>query len=819
MSRRRSAPLLLACAALLLGSSPCAVPETGVGTPSFHFEAPLYRQLSLPGPRDLTLQMPASAVPGSLEVRLDGVPVDTSSLVSGGGGAVSTSMGAVEEGEHVLEAEVLSSFLGFLTIRRRAMTAFEVVDLEDPDACEVLNGAECLLPYPSSRFLVPDASLPNGTRLEIPQVGLPVLVGDPLDPAPFSVLDGFSPTVQLIMHFPGGVDLEQPFVSRLLAPVPPAVPPPYVGIRTYDDTSLQPESRTVLIRADTGERIVHFVELDARAATDDRRALILRPGRSLEPGGRYIVAVRGLVHPDESPIEPEPAFAVLRDGRPTDIAAIESRRAHFEANVFPALAAAGVERDDLILAWDFTVQSQDVTTGQVLSMRDQVYAWLDEQIAQDQQTFAITEVEANDCSVEGETTWKILHGTFQTPLFLTADPEAQNLAVAFLSVDASGAPVPNGITNPVFSLAIPCSALDAEGPTNHPLLLGHGLFGTGRGMVEAFAEGFGGDFVTAATDWRGLSQRDLLWVGSRVIGSPALGGHRLNNFPALPDRLKQGQINTLLLARMLERGVFDVDPEVQVDGEGVLDPGAEVFYYGISLGGIMGTWFASLTEDVERFNLDVPAINFSFLLQRSTQFGSCGGPVPCFEDLLAAVGLTDPMQTLLGLQLQHELWVRGEPAGYVQFLRDAIASGEKKVLMQVAWLDKQVSNQAQEVMARSLGLPSLVGSLLQGLVEIPDVAGPLESALVIYDTGAFDIFDPAQNDPSLDPPLIPPLANVVPSGRCDPHAARLLIPASLDQQLEFLRPNGTIQNFCDGICDGAVPSEWPGGTPPCDPLP
>ncbi len=64
--------------------------------------------------------------------------------------------------------------------------------------------------------------------------------------------------------------------------------------------------------------------------------------------------------------------------------------------------------------------------------------------------------------------------------------------------------------------------------------------------------------------------------------------------------------------------------------------------------------------------------------------------------------------------------------------RDGTASGLGPGLpfTAVAWLDKQVSNQATEIMARSLGVPNLVGSVQQGLQEISDQTGPLNSALV-----------------------------------------------------------------------------------------
>jgi len=114
--------------------------------------------------------------------------------------------------------------------------------------------------------------------------------------------------------------------------------------------------------------------------------------------------------------------------------------------------------------------------------------------------------------------------------------------------------------------------------------------------------------------------------------------------------------------------------------------------------------------------------------------------------------------------------------------------------------------------ARSLGVPNDEGSILQGLEGIPDVTGPQDSALVIYDTGSFDLWTPAHA------PFIPPLANLIPSGVCDPHGTpRISIPASLDQAEAFLQPGGQIENFCTGICDGVEVNDQPSGGP-CDPL-
>jgi hypothetical protein len=679
-----------------------------------------------------------------------------------------------------------------------------------------------MLPYPSDVFLVEDPTRPAGynpLRVAVDASALPVVKGPPLDPTPYNELDGASPTAQILMHFPGaGVDLALSNASRLLPPGSP-VSPPYVDTRTHDGTSLLATSPSLLIDTQTGERVLHFLEVDARAdGNPARQSLIMRPGRALTPGRRYIVAIRDLVEVGGAPIEAEAPFAALRDDRATTIGALESRRAHYEADIFPQLASAGVNREDLILAFDFTVQSEAALTGEVLSMRDDSYTWLGDGNA----AFTVASVEENDCDLPDQVVWRVVRGTYEVPLFLTADPEVDINSIGLLNhTDSDGLPDQNGVTNPPYTISLPCSALEEDPPTPHPVVLGHGLFGVGDDMVTGFGDFFDGTYIGGATNWRGMSTDDLNWIVYSVIG---FGSSQLNNFPALPDRLKQGQINTQVLARMMKHGLFNTHACFQVRdplpadcttagpdplAEGVF-PGSptenvEMFYFGVSLGGIMGTWFAALTSDVERFNVDVPAINFSILLQRSTQFSN-------FDPLLNLIGLGDPMDKILGLGLIHELWVKGEPSGYVKSLASEVASDDKKLLITVAWLDKQVSNQATEIMARSLGVSNLIGSVQEDLQEIPDAAGPLSSALVIYDTGSFDIFDPAHD------PYIPPLANLIPSPKCDPHGGpRISIPASIDQVTAFLQPGGQILNYCTGICDGVEPNDQPEGGS-CDPL-
>lgn len=674
--------------------------------------------------------------------------------------------------------------------------------VDTPAECEILNAVECLLPYPSSRFLV-EADTPTGWAVRLPQAGIPPVNGPVIPASMFDGLDGFSPGSQILMHFPQGVDLAASNASRLLEPEccgqPPG--PPWIDTRTHTDRSLDLDSPTVLLDADTGERVLHFVETDGRPHDPARELFFLRPAVILAPGHRYVVAVRGLVAPDGAPVEPELPFRLLRDGVGTDSAAIEARRPHFETVVFPALEAAGVARDDLILAFDFVVGSEERLSGAMRSMRDQAYAWLDT-VEDDpgQVPFTIDDVQENDCEQPGTIVWRTITGTYQVPLFLTGPITGDTTPVT--NVDENGVPVQNGFHDARLVATLPCAAREGMEPSQ-VVLMGHGLFQEAPLFPTIIPplvnQVLPWTAIAIGTDWRGLSGLDLVWVGERIIG---LGGQsELHNFPAFPARLRQGMLNTLVLARLMKSGLLNRHPAFQRDGgEGVLPgPSEPVYYFGVSLGGIMGTYLAGLTPDIEHFVLDVGAVNFSCMLPRATPFKP-------FFALLNTIGLTDSMRIWLGVQLTHELWASAEPVSVVHRVTADPYPGSgasKHILYTAAWLDHQVSNTCTEIAARTMRLPVLAGSYQQSLVGMPDVDGPVDSALVFHHVGQLDILDPAHA------PYIPPLTNDVAMDPCDPHGVpKSSVPTSIRQSIDFLL-TGQASNFCEGLCDGDVPDELP----------
>lgn len=744
----------------------------------------------------IAVSFDVQTAPVAVELRVDGVALTADvDSVSGHASATATNLTA---GTHRLEVQV-----DYGDETKTASLEFAAIALTNPDECEILNGAACLLPYPSSRFLEP-ADTATGFRLAFPLSGMPMQQGRPFPVEPFHRMDGFSPTVGITMHFPQGVDPELSGASRLLAET-----------RTHDLRSLDADSPSLLLDAETGEPVLHFIEIDARAAMNnrlDREVLILNPATSLTPGHRYIVAMRNLVDRTGAPVVAEPVFAALRDDVPTAIDAVEARRPQMET-LFTELGTFGVARDELVLAFDFVVASDDSLTGEMLQMRDETFAWLEEHSAE--QTFSVTKVTENNCDVAGTRVWRMVEGTYQVPLYLEADPLLQPDTAARFRRDDADMPVAEGVTNPPFTIAVPCTIFEPESPVAYPIVLGHGLFGDGRGVVRDLTgtpEIEALPYIAGATDWTGLASLDSGGgdqIPTSFVGRVALDQPR--NFPALPDRLRQGQLNTLVLARMMKSGAFNLDPAFRIPGGGGVFPGPDVpeFYFGASLGGIMGLMFAALSPDVENVLVNVPGINFSLLLPRSTAF-------LVFEAAIRLTGVTDPIQQRMLLLLTHELWVRGESAGYATHVtRDPLpGTNVKNVLLTAALYDQLVTNLATELAARTLGVPSLEGSILPARPGIPDVSGPVSGAVQFYDAGTFDPNDPVQAS------FIPPLTNVQPvANRCDPHGRQAFIPASIDQLFEFLRPGGEIRSFCNGACDGGEPYELPyNGARPCNPF-
>jgi hypothetical protein len=601
-------------------------------------------------------------------------------------------------------------------------------------ACDPIAPAYCAHPFPSNVFTTADDATVTGRRLALSADLLPVsYYGNSPDPAAWSALDGFSPGTPMHVHMPGASSSGLPTAATI-------------------ERSLDPDCPTVLLDADTGELVPHFAELNAVASDPAKAELFIRPAARLREGARYIVAIRGVLDRDGEPLPASGAFAALRDG--TSIPeedSVEDRRPLY-TDIFTRLKDAGVERSDLQLAWDFTTASGGVLRDRLIAMRDAALGTVGTAGA----AFTIDSIDED---------WAPgiafrVQGTFDVPMFLD-----QPGFGAQLQRDADGRPVAASTYAFPFELIVPQSGAQTPAPI---LQYGHGLLSTHEEIEGEDLVSFAADhgYALLATDWIGLTTPDQPFIA--VI----LESGELENYESMFAQLSQSMVNALVLMRTGTGGLA-ADPTFGA----YLDPSRR-YYYGISLGGIMGSLYLALSPDVERGVVDVMGAPFVTLLDRSRQFDT-------FFDI-ANAAFPDPRDVQLSLTLLQMLWDRVEPNGFLPHVSGNPLPGtpDHTVLMRLALGDHSVSNVGAEYMARTIGAP-LVDQGTGEVFGLDTVAAPhTGTALVRWDFGL--------------PPI--PDCPAPPAACTDPHGAlRSLDPA--DAQLDsFLRDGVVVVTCPGGVC-------------------
>jgi len=622
--------------------------------------------------------------------------------------------------------------------------------------CDFLDTSDCLFPFPSDYLTTTDPSTDTGRRVSFAAAGMPKNspAGAFVEPSDYNRNDGFSPGSSILLHVPN-LDLG----VTGAAPI------------TDIERSLDPGAPIVVVNATTLEHHLLFAELDANATSEATRALIIRPAVNFAENTRYIVALRTLKDADGAIIPPGADFLAYRDNTPTGDGIKEARRAHMEG-LFTTLEAAGVPRNDLYLAWDFTVASQRNLTERMLFVRDDGFA----RLGTNAPPFTVTTIE-NDLDSR---IYRRVSGTFEVERYVNSpDPGAR------FDLGPDGLPLHQSTTQPaVFQCIIPRAALpNATDPATpaRASIYGHGLLGShtevSAGNVRDMANEH--NFVFCATKWIGMSNDDI----ANAVGIL----QDLSKFPSLTDRLQQSMLNQLFLARlMIHPQGFVSDPAFQdAFGTPVIDTSA-VFYDGNSQGGIFGGTVMAIAQDITRGVLGVPGMNYSLLLTRSVDFATYSAVLyPAY---------TNELQRPLVLALIQMLWDRSDPNGYAHHITsDPLPNTPAhKVLLHLAFGDHQVANVATEIETRTLGAsihqPAIAAgrhSDVNPYFGIPAIPGyPFDgSALIVWDSGA----------------ETPPIQNVAPSVGDDPHSDPRSTPSARTQKSEFLKIGGAVVDVCTGL--------------------
>jgi hypothetical protein len=688
--------------------------------------------------------------------------------------------------------------------------------LAKANRCETIAapGSNCLFPWPSDHFTVRDSGTGTGRLVNLETASMPQnRDGVPIDPTELNRSDGFSPGVSIVTHVPG---MDTPEAFRRTDPVP----------LTDMNEAYRQRAPIVLIDAETGNRKLIWTELDANATSPEETDLIIRVGKNLKEGHRYIVAMRRLKDASGDTIPAPPGFAIYRDGLATDTPAIESRRRHFE-RIFKTLKEAGIQRGDLYGAWDFTVASTENITGRMLHIRDDALSQLGDDTPGDgikqgrAPEFTITDVQTvnepnprpghenlkqTDPSHALENVREVT-GTFEVPCYLD-QPGCPSGSRYNLGPDGLPRQMPGNTYTANFTCNIPRSAVRQRPKRSgnwevirqdRTSMYGHGLFGDAGEVHTQNVRQLGHDenVVTCAADWIGMAEEDIV-----PAAIPAL--RDLSNFPPLPDRLQQGFLDFIYLGRLMSMpDGFASSPAFRFGGESVIDTEKGVFYYGNSQGGIAGGALTAVEPDVTRSVLYVPGMNYSTLLTRSVDF----------EDyaLLLYPSYPDEGVRPLLLSLIQMEWDRGEPNGYANHMTDDPLPGTPahKVLIEMAYGDHQVTNVATAVEARTIGAP-----LRRSALDTGRVPGAFESFFPKLRTlgslqgpaakgNGFFVWDIGPKRPDGMGGFLgtasAPITNTAPddSFGVDPHDTVIDTSHAVRHQIgQFIKPHGRILPVC-----------------------
>lgn len=631
------------------------------------------------------------------------------------------------------------------------------LEVGNADRCDPLDRRHCLLPFPSDTFTASDGGTDTGLHLNLAVASMITNdKGVQVATEHINRNDGWSPGAVMAFHVPG-LDLVETDV------------PPLTDLAR----SLETNSPSVLLDADTGERIPHWVELDQNVASDDDRLVLVRPAISLATGHRHIFALRGMKNAAGETIAAGDAFRAYRDELRTNVPEMEERRDRYEM-VFADLGNAGVARDDLYLAWDFTVASTRNLTERMLHIRDDAFAWLGDRVPS-------WHLESLEEPLDHRILRRI-EGTFEVPHYMTNDaaPGAEFV------YGEDGLPMRQGLYTAVFRCIVPRAAFAESGAAMpaRPSLYGHGLLGSEREVSASNVRDMANEhnFVFCASRWLGMAEEDVGNAITLLGDISGINGHA--------DRLQQGVLAQLFLGRlMIHPDGLGSDAAFQAMGTSVIDTN-ELYYDGNSQGAIMGAQLIAVAQDITKAVLGVPGMNYSLLLQRSVDWD-------VYRSLYEPA-YPEPLEQALGLLIMQLQWDRGEGNGYAAHMTDNPLPGTPahRVLLHVAFGDHQVAPASAEIAARTIGAVIHRPVVADG--RLPDVepGWGLETMIYPHDGSAIVFWD--SGSPT------PPTANLPPRLGEDPHGHPRNDVQVRHQKAAFLAPESRVIDIC-----GANPCQIP----------
>ena len=617
-----------------------------------------------------------------------------------------------------------------------------IVSVPNTAGCDNLNPIHCMLPFPSDAFLIEDNTTVTGLRVDYAENTLPTSgflsnQGEVANIESLNFLDGMSPSTQIMTAFSTLPDLSG------------------VADQYTIHLSMEAGHATTLLNLDTGEKVAHWVETDARADDASGTIVFIRTLQSLEPNTAYGIGISGLN------VAPSTAFQAILDGHQTDAPDVEARQASM-VNLIQSLNESGHDVEGLNDAWQFHTASLDSIIGPMLSMRADAL----DRLGEDGIDCTVESVD-NDWMDDTDADFRLIKGTYTVPQYL----EWQN-PPSKISTDANGTPQFVEYAEVPFTLAIP--KVLADNNESGPLVVfGHGFLGDGRGTVSSAAIGWMEEYEVAmiATDISGWSTSDLNTIFDG-LANPEYFEHQ-------SDRLQQMLVNQMALARTF-KGVCSDLTELYHNGTNLVDS-SDVHYMGYSLGGIYGASITAFSPDIDRAALWVGGSGFSTFIERSTNYAtfSDGFKLPDHYPQRNDRALLIAVCQQMWDATDAETWLRFAETGYGDEIQPF------NVLSTISVNDAQVPGLSADRSARAAGMPLLNGSMRTPYaIDVAD--GPITGSAIVYWDGNYTAMP--------DTNAAPPIGD---AGKAHNEIAPIIQVNSMVK--DFLM-TGVINDTCNGSC-------------------
>ncbi len=517
--------------------------------------------------------------------------------------------------------------------------------------CDPQGEILCLLPWPSSTFLVADPDTETGVRLEVSATSI-----DADDVANVWGADGFSRATSVLAGFATPID-----VTDLGGPTGGV-------LRLFVATPGHPR-----YGQEEPLRIETLFEY-----RDGPRALVMGdPLTLLEAGTDYVAIVTDALHAEDGTAIEAPRATQVALGVVEPASEEEARLAGYHAPTVALLDEVGVDPAHVLRAWDFTTRSAEDPRRLLLSVRDQLL----EALERGEVHFEVDEVTHH---AEGPIATIVRGHMTGLPSFVDASND--------LRLDADGLPRASGLDESPFRVVIPRGTGDYR-----TVLFGHGAGGSAddRSFDDDLAAEGTAKVGFELTGWNG----DLLFDTILALSDAVFTGGRRAVAPLL-----QAIAQTVVIERALYGALGDVLAAETLGGEPNPHvgrrPGLDgVAWVGGSLGGITGLVATSIDPDIHQAVLNVPACGWTQWVRDSLFY------------LISAVGIRRNTGGEIGAQLALSvLATEIDSIDGTSFIEMAREDGDV-LLIQESMGDEVVPNQGTELMAIVAGA-AMVGQPL-----------------------------------------------------------------------------------------------------------